>query len=162
MSTAVGSSKTRILAPRKRILRISTRCWRPTDELLDPGVEVHDEPVLLHEGGDLPPLALRWRAPRPVGFLPDDDVLQHGEGREEHEVLVHHADAPADGVPGTADGDRVSLDRDGSRVRPVQAVEDLHQGGLAGAVLPDQGVDLPGAQVEGDVVVRRDAGEAAW
>ena len=42
-------------------------------------------------------------------------------------------------------------------VRPGQAVEDVHQRRLAGAVLAEQGVDLAGPDVEVDVVVGDDA-----
>ena len=34
----------------------------------------------------------------------EHDVLQHGEGLDQHEVLVHHADARRDGIA-TADRD---------------------------------------------------------
>ena len=45
-------------------------------------------------------------------------------------------------------------------VGPVEAVEDVHQRRLAGAVLAEQRVHLAAAEVEVDVVVRDDAGKA--
>ena len=51
----------------------------------------------------------------------------------------------------------LAVDQDLALVRPGQAVEDVHQGRLAGAVLAEQGVDLARADVEVDVVVRDDA-----
>ena len=45
-------------------------------------------------------------------------------------------------------------------VRVVEAVQDVHQRGLAGAVLAEQRVHLAAAEIEVDVVVREDAREA--
>ena len=94
-----------------------------------------------------------------VRLLPDDDILQHGERREEHEVLVNHPDAPRNRVARAPDGDFRAVHGNGARVRTVQAVEDLHEGGLAGAVFPHQRVDLSRPQVEADVVVGAHAGK---
>ena len=68
----------------------------------------------------------------------EHDVLQHGEVVGQHEVLVHHADAGRDRV-GRASGRRPGSPSIGDRalVRLLHAVEDLHQGRLAGAVLAD-------------------------
>jgi hypothetical protein len=41
-----------------------------------------------------------------------------------------------------------------------EAVEDAHQGGLAGAVLAQQGMDLPTPDVQVDIVVREEVPEA--
>jgi len=89
-----------------------------------------------------------------------DDVLQHGQVVGEHEVLVHHADPAGDGVAGVAEAHLLAVDGDGALVRLLHAVEDLHQRGLAGAVLTDEGVHGAAAHGDLDVVVRDDAGEA--
>jgi hypothetical protein len=52
------------------------------------------------------------------------------------------------------------VQQDGPPVRLLQAGDDLDQGGLAGPVLPDQGVDLAGLDVEADVLQRVDPAEA--
>ena len=93
----------------------------------------------------------------------EHDVLGHRHDRDEHEVLVHHADPQPDrlraasrsrtGSPSQADLALVGL---------VEPVEDVHQRRLARAVLPEQGVHLAAAQVEVDVVVRDDARRSAW
>ena len=44
-------------------------------------------------------------------------------------------------------------------IRLLHAVHDLPQGGLAGAVLPDQSVDRPAVDRDVDVVVGDDTGE---
>ena len=58
------------------------------------------------------------------------------------------------------DLDLLAVHDDASLVGRVHPVEDPHQRRLAGAVLPDQRVDLAGAQLQGDVVVGDDAGES--
>ncbi|GHI55743.1 hypothetical protein Srubr_55890 [Streptomyces rubradiris] len=72
---------------------------------------------------------------------------------------MHHADAAGDGVAGVVQDDLLAVDRDGALVRLLHAVEDLHQGGLAGAVLAAQGVDGARAYGDVDVAVGDDAGE---
>ena len=57
---------------------------------------------------------------------------------------------------------RLAVDQDLAGVRVDQAVEDVHQGRLAGAVLADQRVDLAGAHVEVDVVVGDARRETPW
>ena len=54
---------------------------------------------------------------------------------------------------------RLAVDQDLALVGPVEAVEDVHQRRLAGAVLAEERVHLALAQVEVDAVVRDDAGE---
>ena len=72
----------------------------------------------------------------PIGdLMAQDDVLGNRQRRNQHEVLVDHADAKPDGVEGTADLDTLAVEGDLARVWPQQAIDDVHQGGLAGAVL---------------------------
>jgi hypothetical protein len=74
-------------------------------------------------------------------------------------VLVHHADAGGDRVARVGEADRSAVDLDGPLVRPLHAVQDLHQRRLAGAVLPHDRVHLAGAHGEVDVAVGDHAGE---
>ena len=90
----------------------------------------------------------------------EHDVLGDRHHRDQHEVLVHHADAVLDRGLRRAELGRLAVDQDLALVRPVEAVEDVHQRRLAGAVLAEQRVHLALAQVEVDAVVRDDAGEA--
>ena len=80
----------------------------------------------------------------------------------EAEVLEDHADAGGPGGGRRAELDRLAVDEDLALLRAVDAVEDLHQRALAGAVLAEQGVDLAGVDDEVDGVVgherRRSAG----
>ena len=61
---------------------------------------------------------------------------------------------------GPADLHRLAVDEDLALVRLEQAVEDVHQGRLAGAVLAEQGVDLAGLDGQVDVVVGDQVTEA--
>ena len=76
-------------------------------------------------------------------------------------MLVDHADAPVDGVGRVADADRLAVDQDLARIRRGKPVQDVHQRGLAGAVLAEEGVNLAGPQIEVDAVVRHDARDIA-
>jgi hypothetical protein len=84
-------------------------------------------------------------------------VLRDGEDRHEHEVLVNHADARSNGVAGTGEGDRLVVDEDLALVGLVEAVEDVHERGLARAVLTEQPVDLAGTDDQVDALVGDDA-----
>ena len=64
-------------------------------------------------------------------------------------MLVHHADAPPDGVAGVGEAHRLAVETDLARVGVHQAEQDVHERGLAGAVLPQQAVDL--TRLEGEV-----------
>ena len=75
-------------------------------------------------------------------------------------MLVDHPDAVTDGVGGRGDGYLLAVHRDLALVGPVQAVEDPHEGALAGTVLPEEGVDLTAADIEIDVIVGDHPGKA--
>ena len=89
----------------------------------------------------------------------EDDVLRHRHHRDEHEVLVDHAHARVDRGARRPELDGLALDQDLALVGVVEPVEDVHEGRLARAVLAEQGVHLPLAEVEAHVVVRDDPRE---
>ena len=80
-------------------------------------------------------------------------------------MLVHHADAEPDGVARAGDVDGLPVDHDLARVGVNQAVQDVHKGRLARAVLAHKGMDLAMADAEVDVIVgehaRKLLGDAA-
>ena len=80
--------------------------------------------------------------PRPVDT--ERDVLGNGQAAEQREMLEHHADteASSDGRTGYLDGR--ALPQDFARIGVQHAVYDLDERALAGAVLPQQGVNLAG------------------
>ena len=90
---------------------------------------------------------------------PEHDVLGDRHHRNEHEVLVHHADPALDRVLRRAERDALAVEDDLALVGLREPVEDVHQRRLAGAVLAEQRVHLAAAEVEVDVVVGDGAGE---
>ena len=64
-----------------------------------------------------------------------------------------------DGVGGDGERHRLAVDADRALVGLLHAVEDLHQGRLAGAVLAHDGVDGAAAHGDVDVVVGHDPRE---
>ena len=98
-------------------------------------------------------IALRSTRPRRTGSWPRIDVLRDGALGQQVELLVDDADAGPLGVARAAE--RPRLRRRTRRVPSsgrVHAGDDLHQGGLAGAVLTDDGVHLARPHVEVDAV----------
>ena len=160
VSAPVGSSRIRISAPRKSALRISTRCCSSDGKVPHPGVRGHFQGVV--------PCQLLQHPARPQlsggeersALRSEHHVLDDAEGIHQHEVLVDHADAGGDGVLAAFDGHRPPGDPDLAPVRPVEAVEDAHQGGLAGAVLAHQSVNRAARDREAHVPVRMDTPEA--
>jgi hypothetical protein len=75
----------------------------------------------------------------------ENDVLGHGERGSELEVLMHHADSSGDRLPRPSKIDGFAAQADVAAVPRNKAVEDVHERRLAGAVFPDQGMDLAGA-----------------
>ncbi|GAB3143901.1 hypothetical protein GCM10027290_21120 [Micromonospora sonneratiae] len=66
---------------------------------------------------------------------------------------MHHPDPGGDGVARSLDPQRLSVDQDLALVGLEQAVQHVHQGRLARAVLTEQGVNLSRLNRQVDVVV---------
>jgi hypothetical protein len=75
-------------------------------------------------------------------------VLGDGQRWDEHEVLVHHADARVDRLGGRPAGDVASADFHAASVGRVHAAQDAHQRGLSRAVFADERVDLTARDLE--------------
>ena len=131
-------------------------------QILDQCVRIHLEAMALGDLDDPGPCRLAVKCPEGALRVLDaeHDVLGDGEDRHEHEVLVDHADAGRDRITGPVELDRLAVDQDLALVRRVEAVQDVHEGGLAGAVLAEQAEDLAGLHDEVDPLVGDDAGEA--
>ena len=82
----------------------------------------------------------------------DGHVLAHRHVGEEHGLLRHHVDAVLEGDLGVGDVDLLVVDVDLAAVGAVDAHDDLHERGLAGAVAADEGENLAGAQVKADAL----------
>ena len=76
------------------------------------------------------------------------------------EVLMHHADARGERIGRAPDRDRTARDPDFAGIRMIQAEQDVHQRGLAGAVLAEQPQDLAGMEREVDGAIGVHGAEA--
>ena len=154
VSTAVGSSRMRTLACRDSALMISTRCWTPTGRS-----SMYASGSTWNPNRSEISLTRRRASARSMqpaaadGLVAEHHVLRDGEHRDEHEVLVDHADAGGHRVAGAGERHGRVVDEDLAAVGVVQPVEHVHQRALAGAVLPEQRVDLARLDDEVDVVV---------
>lgn len=89
-----------------------------------------------------------------AAFGAEHDVVEHRHVIDQHEVLVHHADAEADRFLAGADLAHLAVQQDVAAVGLVVAVQDAHQRGLAGAVLADEAMDRTLGDREADVRIR--------
>ena len=74
----------------------------------------------------------------PGGFDAKNDVLGHGEHRNQHEMLVDHADPGCDAIARPFEPHRFAIDQDFTLVGRVEPRKDVHHGRLARAVLAEQ------------------------
>jgi hypothetical protein len=95
-----------------------------------------------------------WSAPG--WFLAEDNILGHGQGRDEHEMLMDHANATCHGVSGAGEMHRGATHDNVSLVWSGKAIEDVHQRGLPRAVFPQQRVDLAGSELKVYMIIGRD------
>ncbi len=153
VSTAVGSSKMRYFASLASAFRISTRCCTPTGRS---STSASGSTSRWYRSDSSRTVRRAWpmlsQPARPL--LPaEGQVLGHGEHLDQHEVLVHHADAGGDRLLGVAADVLDAVDDDRALIGLQQPVQHVHQGRLAGPVLPQQAVDLAGHDVQVDAVV---------
>ena len=88
------------------------------------------------------------------------DVLRHRQVRRECQLLVDDGDAVPLGRDRVGDGHGLAVDQQlAAGVGLVRAGQNLHQRGLAGAVLAHQRQHLAAPCLEADVVERLDPGE---
>ena len=82
----------------------------------------------------------------------EGDVVEDAEPREDRGDLEGVGDAEPDAGVGGQAGDVAAVEADRAGVGQQAAGEQADEGGLAGAVRADQGVDLAGREVEVDGV----------
>ena len=108
--------------------------------------------------------ARRQVGPGARGVEREGDVLGDRQRLEQREVLEHHADAELARLRRVGHRHRPAVPEDRAGVGLADAVDDLHQRRLAGAVLAQHRVDLAGLHAEVDAVVgddrRIDLGDA--
>ena len=122
-------------------------------EIGDARVGVDLQVVLAAEPHELGARPAHPGAEQEAAFDAEHHVLEHREWLDEHEVLVHHADPGCERILRAPDDRRLAAHEDLAAVRLVVAVEDAHQGRLAGAVLAHDAVNRPGPDDERDVAV---------
>ena len=83
------------------------------------------------------------------------DVLANRHVREQHGLLRHHIDAVREGGLRVRDVDLVAIDDDLAGIRRVDAHDDLHERGLAGAVATNQGQNLSVVDLKADALEDR-------
>ncbi len=91
--------------------------------------------------------------------MAEEDVLRHRQVLHQVQFLVDGGDAQPHGGGGRLRPDRLPPPGDLALVGLVGSGEHLDQGGLPGAVLPEEAVHLSGHDVEVDAVEGADAGE---
>ena len=159
---AVGSSRIRIRRLWDTAFAISTICCLPT-ESSSPGlvrIDIHLQPAekLLRAHGSA--RVVQKNAIEPGGFPANEDILGHREVIHHVQFLVYDPDAHLQGVLGVPWIELVSEIADFTRVLRVDADQDLHESGFAGAILPDKGVDFCLVKVEIHVAQRVHPGKA--
>ena len=87
----------------------------------------------------------------------EDHILQRCKSLYEHKMLVNHANSKLDGFRGGIDLNRLTVDEDLTAIRLMKPIEDVHQGGLAGAVLSEQSENLAFPAIETDPIVSQDS-----
>jgi hypothetical protein len=92
-----------------------------------------------------------------LGVQAQGDVLGHGQRIEQREMLEHHGDAQLARHLRIGDLHRLAVPAQFAGIRLDRAEDDLHQGGLARAVLAEYGVDLAGRNGQADIVVGQHA-----
>ena len=75
------------------------------------------------------------------------------------QFLVNDHDAGLLRLPGIVELHFLPFESDGTGIFGINTGEYLHEGGLAGAVFPHQGMDLAGTDLKIDMIQRANAGE---
>ncbi len=94
------------------------------------------------------------------GLAAGQDVLGHGQVAGQAQLLVDHGDPGPQGVGGRARREGPAVERHRAGVGLEDAGRDAHERALAGAVLADDRVDLPGPEIEIHAVEDPDLAEA--
>ena len=155
-STAVGSSRMRTRQSRASAFTISTRCCSPIDR----SPTRARGSTLMPYRAEASATCLRAAASSSRKPVPTErEILGDRHRPDEREVLGHHPDPGGDRDARRGHRDGAAVDADLARVGSGQPIQDAHQRRLAGAVLPEKGMDLPAADREIDPVVGNEAPE---
>ncbi len=128
-------------------------------QVLHERIWIDFQAVPSREFPDPPPGLLDVEEPHGAGFVTQHHVLRDRERGNQHEVLVHHADAGSHGLARIPQPQFLLPQPDLTFVGGQQPEEDVHQGGFSRAVLPEQAMDAPRNDIDTDVVVGREGTE---
>ena len=156
----MGSSRISTRQSPASALRISTRCCSPTERSATLASARTRIPNRSAASSTLLPGRFEIDQ-QPLGPA-ESQILGDGHRRHQREVLGDHPDPGGDRIAGRADRKRTAIDQDLPLVGAGEAIEDPHQGCLAGAVLAENPVHLTGPQAEIDRVVGDQARRTAW
>ena len=87
---------------------------------------------------------------RDAGVERQRDIFRHRQCLEQREVLEDHSDAERPGLAWRAYGHRLAVPEDLPFGRIEDAEQHLNEGGLAGTVLPEKGMDFAGTDIQVD------------
>ena len=113
----------------------------PDRQLGDAGVEIDLEAVFPLQLRDLVAGAGGALGQREAALGAEQQVLEHRERLDQHEMLVDHADPGPDRVLRAVDLALLALDLDRAPIGLIVAVENVHERRFAGAILADDAVD---------------------
>jgi hypothetical protein len=91
--------------------------WKGADQR----TRIKAQTVFTAEPFDLAARRVETLPQQRAGFGSEDDVLQHRERIDQHEMLVHHADAGFERIARIADLDRLAVDANLAAIGLVQA-----------------------------------------
>ena len=117
-------------------------------DIADQCIRVYTQAVFFRKLHDLFAGDLFLQKSRFAGFHTQHDVIQHREALHQLKVLVDHADAKVVCIVGVIDLDFLAVFLDDALFWLVQAEQNTHEGGFAGAVFAQQGMHFAFAQPE--------------
>src|SRR6266567_1107098 len=97
--------------------------------------------------------------PESSGVAPQENILRHAQLRHERQFLVHKADAQRLRITRSIEPNGPVVPKDFSRIRPHHATDDVHERGLARAILAHERMHLGPPQIKVDVVEYPDTTE---
>ena len=133
-------------------LAISTICCSRDRQVADQSVRRDVAQAGKHLARFLPDFSIVHPEGTPPVRRCHEDVLGHRHVAAKRDLLVHETDAKRLSLLGRADLGQLAADADFAAVGRQDAVDDVHQGGFAGAILARQGMHLACAQHEVDIL----------
>ena len=133
---------------------------RADGDLRNQLVQLHVQPVFFRQREDLLPPRLPVDKDTLGIPVAEDHVFKHGHRLDQHEVLMHHADAELDRLAGRLDPHLPAVEKDRPLRRLVKTDQNVHQRRFARTVFAEQGMDLALGYGQIDIVVRIEVTES--